>query len=161
MTKFLQTPVLLISIICVNLFEVAKSQQQVLEIQMDDGTQALHLDEAASIIEPLQQSQSRSHSLLQTGVDKLRNGLISAADLFDEFTWKLKPSTTAKPRVGYGTFCGNDPTTPTYVRDSEGSSGDFSHGCPDSTGALGTPEGTDFDPDWPILDPTLPEEEEE
>ena len=88
----------------------------------------------------------------------MQNSLMSAADLFDEFTSKMKPRTTdvkEEPRVGYGTFCGEDPTGVTNGND-DGSSGEFSWGCPDANGATNTPEGTDYDPDWPIEDPWNP-----
>merc|ERR1712151_348871 len=83
----------------------------------------------------------------------------SVVDKFEEFTSKMSPrgGVRQEPRVGYGTFCGSDPTTPNTVNSDAGSSGEFSWVCPDANGATGTPEGTDYDPSWPIEHPYGPQ----
>ena len=69
-----------------------------------------------------------------------------------ELSTSIEPEIDVKqsPKVGYGTFCGGDPSNPTAFGEDAGSSGDFSWGCPDANGADGTPEGTDYDSSWPI-----------
>ena len=70
-----------------------------------------------------------------------------------------KTGAVSSPRVGYATFCGNDPTDPTNVGKNEGSSGGFATGCLGSGGADGTSKGKDYDPSWPIESPDdLPQE---
>ena len=71
--------------------------------------------------------------------------------------WKTyaisKTGAVSSPRVGYATFCKDDPITPSNVNKNDGSSGGFASGCLGASGAEGTGKGTDYDPSWPIDSP--------